>query len=87
MNKAYLWSKKIHRWAMWLMMFFGGLMTVTGVTLKYWGGLTDFGDNFKIVRQWHRDVSVWFVAVMGIMAVTGVIMYVYPMIIRRKRSL
>jgi len=56
------------------------VMAITGLMMKYTVG--DVG----LARYIHNNMSVVFTIVLVIMAVTGLVMYVYPWYARRKRS-
>ena len=83
MNQVYIWAKKIHRLTMWLILGLGGTMMVTGLMLRFGIGLADLGIELA-VRQLHRNTSGWFAAALSVMMMTGLVMYLYPYIIRWK---
>lgn len=86
-TKLYLLAKKIHRILFWLMLFFifmmastGSLMKFNAFTTKYLGFL-DLG----MVRFLHNSLSPYFTGVLGLMALTGLVMYFFPMM-RKERE-
>lgn len=76
----YHYSRKIHRVFMFLTIFLSLIMTFTGLTME--GKLTIIED-FQ-ARQIHRLVSNFFSPTLMIMGVTGLIMYFYPILKRKK---
>lgn len=84
---AYVWSKKIHRWAMWFTIALSIFMGGTGIILeasiegeRAW--LTSLFD-LQLVRQLHGSNGKWLVLALFIMSVTGLVMWSYPLWVRR----
>lgn len=77
----YHYSRKIHRIFMFLTIFLSMIMTFTGLTME--GKLTIIED-FQ-ARQIHRLVSNFFIPTLAIMGLTGLILYFYPLFLRRKK--
>lgn len=89
MQFIYLWSKKIHRIAMWLAIILGVPLAVTGVileneTLSLWAATQDYG---YIVRSLHRATSTKFALVLAVMMVTGFLLWLIPKLRARATSL
>lgn len=85
---VYLWSKKIHRLAMWLMLFLGAGMTMGGLILhreveKEW--LPLFVDT-GLIRYWHNQMATPFALVIVIMSVTGFLLWAVPKILAKKAT-
>lgn len=77
----YNYSRKIHRLFMFLMILLTGVMWITGQVME---------EGWKLIpvvqaRIIHRLTSKVFTPVVLIMAITGLIMYFYPLL-RRKKS-
>jgi hypothetical protein len=56
----------------------------TGILLKYYDLATFFNINLYQVRVLHREVSGWFVVVLSVMMLTGLVMYLVPEILKRR---
>lgn len=85
-TKFYLFSKKIHRLLVFVVIVLGLFMMASGLMLKYTAFVID---NLKfidliMIRYLHNSVSVIFTAVLFVMMLTGVLMYFLPMMIRKK---
>jgi len=85
-QQIYAWSKKIHRWAMWLAIALGIPLSITGVIMEedsflFWAVSNDWG--YKI-RELHRFCSNKFALVLAIMMVTGIVMWVIPKILSKR---
>ncbi len=84
MIKLYIFSKSIHRLLALIMVVSTFIMAGTGIILKY-SALSDFMNlDLGLVRFVHNNFSVVFVVVLFLMMLTGLVMYLYP-IIRRKQ--
>ena len=85
MTKLYLLSKTIHRLFLYLISYMIIFMSVTGVILKY----SFFSDrayiDLGLIRYLHNEFSIYFAVSLGIMMLTGIMMYLFPLI-RRKPS-
>jgi H+/Cl- antiporter ClcA len=80
MTKIYLLSKSIHRILLLIILFIGVLMSMTGILLKY----TFLASKFNFidlgqVRYIHNNLSPAFSIVFFMMALTGIIMYIFPL--------
>ena len=85
MIKAFILSRKIHRLLVLVMFFLTMFMTITGLAMKYVGVASTLGFDSNLVRYLHNQMSVLFAIGLVFMAVTGIIMYLYP-ILRSKNT-
>lgn len=84
MTTIYLWSKKIHRWSMWLAIVLGVPLSLTGIIMEDsegWGWVLGSQSLFWS-RSVHRAISTKFVLVLGIMIWTGLFMWAIPELIK-----
>ena len=72
----FLLSKKIHRFLVIIISVIGILMIGTGILLKYKPDFIDMG----LVRLIHNNLSPYFVVVFLGMLITGLVMYIFPML-------
>lgn len=76
----YNFSRKIHRFFMFLTIFLTGVMWLTGQVMEEgWQIMTDFQ-----ARNLHRISSKLFTITLAIMILSGLTMYLYP-ILRKKK--
>ena len=78
MIKLYLLSKKIHRVlviAISLMILF---MEITGFFLKYSSVANIFSVDLRLARYLHNSLSPFFSIILVLMALSGIIMYLFP---------
>ncbi|MFH2019080.1 MAG: hypothetical protein ABII80_00475 [bacterium] len=84
MTTIYAWSKKIHRWSMWFAIGLGVPLSLTGIIMEEsdgWG--QTLGIQFLLwSRSIHRAISTKFVLVLGIMIVSGLVMWAIPELIK-----
>lgn len=84
---VYGWAKKVHNLMVWLMVFLGGVMTVTGWVLHEAvggeGGVLLGVVNGRWARVVHRSLAQPFGLVLGVMTATGLIMWLFPRIMRK----
>lgn len=73
----YLLSRKIHRIAMFVMVPLSLIMIVTGVLMEE--GIYLFPGE----RQLHSTFSITFSVLLTVMMMTGIVLYVYPLLIKR----
>ncbi len=85
LSQLYLLAKKIHRLSLLAMVLLTMLMGGTGLFLKYPSWAKVLPINLGLVRYVHREISVWFVIVLLLMMITGLIMYLAPEIIKSRR--
>ena len=83
MIKLYLFSKKIHRILVIVIITLGIIMSVTGTTLKYPFFARLFNLDLGLIRQLHNNLSPFFVVVLLLMSLTGLMMYSYPLLRKR----
>lgn len=86
LNKLYIWSRKIHRLVLFAVVALTLLMGTTGLFMKY----TEFADSLNIdqglIRYLHNQLSVYFAIVLGVMMCTGLFMYIFPILARRRAA-
>jgi len=71
----YQLSKKIHRLFMFLVIFLTFIMWLTGQVMEEgWPIMTDFQ-----ARSLHRAASKIFTISLGLMILSGLVMYFYPL--------
>jgi len=81
MIKLYLFSKKIHRVLVLIITVIGVIMSITGVLLKYTFISTKFSFiDLGLVRFIHNSLSPFFVIIFFGMMITGIIMYLFPLV-------
>lgn len=83
---VYVWSKKIHRLMMWVVLFIGSGMMVGGLVMHRelegeW--YPPFIDSV-LVRQLHNTMAVPFTLALGVMMLTGLLMWGVPKILAAK---
>jgi len=87
MTKIYLWSKKIHRILVIVIIFITIIMAGTGIFLKYSATFSRVSFiDLGLVRYIHNNLSVLFATILFLMIVTGAMMYVYPWYVQRKNK-
>jgi hypothetical protein len=82
MINRYLLSKKIHRMLVIIISFLTLAMTSTGFALKY---PTRALFNPGLTRFLHNQLSLIFTLVLILMACSGLLMYLYPLLIKRPK--
>ena len=77
----FLLSKKIHRFLVIIIATIGVLMAGTGILLKYTiiSKKLTFID-LGLIRSLHNNLSPYFAVVFLGMLITGLIMYLFPML-------
>lgn len=82
MIKLYLFSKSLHRLAMFALIILTILMGITGLYLKYsWlNKLLPF--DLTLLRYIHNEMSPYFTVALTVMMITGIVMYVFPLLRR-----
>ena len=83
LSKANYYSRLLHKASAITTSILGGVMTITGLALK-------FPQVFKLpflspsfVRFLHNALSPFFAAALGVMILTGLFMYVFPWILKK----
>lgn len=88
MSKLYVLARKLHRLFVLAIVALGLAMTITGIFLRY----PAFAEkifpslNLTLVRFLHNKLSVFFTITLALMSLTGLVMYLYPIILKRKRK-
>jgi hypothetical protein len=80
-TKLYILSRKIHRILVMIISVIGILMAITGVILKYPFisknlSFLDLG----LIRYLHNNLSPYFTIVFLLMSITGIFMYLFPLL-------
>ena len=83
MTKYYLLAKKLHRILVLIITILSLLMALTGLILKY-PALSLNLINLGLVRYLHNQLSPLFGIVLTLMIITGIWMYLYPALQKRK---
>lgn len=73
--RLFILAKKIHRLLVLFILIAGGVMVVTGL-IMYSGNYLSFDP--LIVRILHRQFSIIFAFILGLMATTGCYLFFYP---------
>ena len=87
LQQIYAWAKKIHKWTMWLAIVLGVPLALSGVIMEEddgWRNIFTF-DQMIWIRGVHREISTKFVLVLAIMIVTGLLMWVIPKILSKRK--
>lgn len=80
MTKLYLFSRMIHRVLVLIILVSTFIMTTTGIILKF-NSLADFLQiDLAMIRFIHNNFSIVFSLVLFLMMLTGVVMYIYPLL-------
>jgi hypothetical protein len=85
MIKIYLWSKTIHRMFLFATSFLIIFMSITGSILKFSFFSKYVSIDMGLVRVLHNDLSVYFVISVGIMMLTGLYMYFFPILKKTRK--
>lgn len=81
MTKFYIFSRKIHRIFILVISVLTILMAGTGVLLKYTFVAAKFSFiDLGLIRWIHNQMSLFFSITLVGMMLTGVVMYVFPLI-------
>lgn len=88
MTKLYLLSKQIHRFCLILIVGSGGTMMLTGMALKYSSFVYKYMKfvDLQLFRTLHNTMSGFFSPVLFVMMLTGIVMYVYPVWVKKAGS-
>lgn len=87
MIKIYLVMKQIHRLVLYITTLFILFMSVTGIILKYpsfFSQKITFLD-LGLTRYLHNEISLYFSASLIFMAITGIYMYIFPLLNSRNK--
>lgn len=84
MSKLAYWARKIHRWSLWFVVFFGLIQIATGLAMKYpsWFPFVDQAPT----RLLHFQTAGYFSLTFGIQMLTGIIMYLTPWLMKKFRA-
>lgn len=81
MINLYILSRKIHRILVLIISVIGILMAITGILLKYTFIATKLTFiDLGLIRFIHNNLSPFFAVVFLGMLITGLIMYIFPLI-------
>ena len=83
LQQIYIWSKKIHKLMMWVLLLIGSGMMIGGLVMHRelegeW--YPPFIDS-ALVRELHNKMAVPFSLALGVMMLTGLIMWGVPKIL------
>lgn len=86
LQQVYVWSKKIHRLMMWVVLVIGLGMMVGGLVMHRelegeW--YPPFIDSI-LVRELHNTMAVPFALALGVMMATGLLMWGVPKILSKR---
>ncbi|MFA5831466.1 MAG: hypothetical protein WC878_06570 [Candidatus Paceibacterota bacterium] len=84
MTKLYLYSKKVHRVLVLVITAMILIMAGTGTMLEY--SVSFFGLDLGLVRYVHNKLSIYFTVVLVLMMITGLYMYIFPVLNRHKKQ-
>jgi len=85
MQQIYPWAKKIHNWVMWGVVLLGSWMMASGYLMhKELEGELRIAIDMKFVRFWHNEVSQYFLVVLLLQMLTGLLMWGVPKILSRR---
>ncbi len=84
LGKSLVWLRRIHSWIMWLAMSLGGIMIATGLSLED-DGEREVGEAVNsLAKVVHRALATPFAIVLGIMIVTGFLIWLLPKLAKQK---
>lgn len=85
--KLYLWARKIHRFLAIIIVVLSLIMGSTGMVMKYpfLSGTFSF-INPDAARTLHNNLSSYFAIVLFLMAITGLIMFLQPYLLKWKKK-
>jgi len=81
----YIFFRKIHRLLVLVMSVSIILMTFTGILMKYPRITNYLPFDLVTVRSIHNAASPLFSIILVLMMISGLVMYFYPIILRRKK--
>jgi cytochrome b subunit of formate dehydrogenase len=85
MTNWYLISKRIHRIIVFPLVILMLIMSLSGMVLKF-PRVLGFAVNPSFASYVHNQVSVFFSALLFGMAITGLVLYLYPIIKKRQSN-
>jgi len=86
MNKLYLYARTIHRSLVLLIAVSTLIMAGSGMILKNPGIGQALNLNLSLVRYLHNNFSLVFSMLLLMMTVSGVVMYLFPLLRSQKKS-
>jgi len=81
---VHVYARKLHRFLVLIISVLTIIMIITGGIMKY----PDIASaivpsvNFERIREVHSNISTYFSITLVLMALTGIIMYLYPTVIK-----
>ena len=87
LQQIYAWSKKIHKWMMWVVlllgsgMMFGGLVMHRELEGEWYPPFVDTA----LVRSLHNTMAVPFTVALSLMMLTGLLMWGIPKILMSRK--
>lgn len=87
LQQLYAWSKKIHKWLLWIVTVVGGWMMLSGYLMhqELEGESMLSLDLMVFMRFWHNKASQVFIVIFGLQALTGILMWGVPKILMRRK--
>lgn len=81
-----LFMRKVHRILVWFMAITGIVMGTTGLLLRYptWVSAHWSAIDLVLVRYVHRNISTSFGIGLLLMILTGLWLYIAPVLVRRR---
>lgn len=83
MNKLYLYAKTIHRSLVILIVIATFIMAGSGMILKNPKLGQALNMDLSLVRYLHNNFSVVFTILLLLMILSGVVMYIFPLLKKR----
>ena len=80
MIKPYLLSKSVHRYLVVIISVLTILMAGTGIMLKYGWLSKMLRLDQGMIRFLHNNLSVVFTVALVFMMISGIIMYIFPLV-------
>ncbi len=81
-----VWSRRVHRWSMWLTLVLLVPMVLTGLSLEDIGegesSLLSLFISPELVREVHRTLASPFAIMLGVMVASGLAMWGLPLLMR-----
>lgn len=84
-STAFVYSRKIHRVITFLIALAGAIMVLTGLGMEEAAEGAVLPVPYGQVRQLHELMAKPFAVLFGIQALTGVLLYVMPGLLRKAR--
>ena len=87
LQQLYAWSKKIHKWLLWIVTVVGGWMMLSGYLMHQELERESMLslDLMVFMRFWHNKASQVFIVIFGLQALTGILMWGVPKILMRRK--